>query len=98
MPTPAVAMSSPAMAGPKMRDALKRLELSAIALGSSGLPTIWMVNAWRTGVSMMSTDAAGGGEEEHLPDLGAVGEREAGERGRDAHQRRLGEHQRPCGR
>ncbi len=56
IPTPVVAISTPAIAGPKIREALKRLELSAIALGSSERPTIWMVKAWRTGVSRMSTD------------------------------------------
>ena len=53
MPTPVVAMRTPAIAGPKTREALNRLELSAIALGSSERPTIWMVNACRTGVSTM---------------------------------------------
>jgi len=39
-PTPAAAMITPPRAGPKMREALKRLELSAIAFGSSLRPTI----------------------------------------------------------
>ena len=40
--------------------------------------------------------AARGGEQEHLPDLGAVGERETGEGRGDAHQRALGEDERPA--
>ena len=54
-PTPATAMSTPASAGPTMREALNRLEFNAIALGSSSRPTIWMVNDCRAGVSKMVT-------------------------------------------
>jgi hypothetical protein len=39
-PTPAKPRMMPASDGPKMRDALKRLELSAIAFGSASRPTI----------------------------------------------------------
>ena len=55
MPTPTTAMSSPASAGPTMREALNRLEFKAIALDSSRRPTSWMVNACRTGVSSTVT-------------------------------------------
>jgi len=45
----------PAAAGPKIRDALKRLELSAIAFGNSLRPTIRYVSCWRDGTSSTST-------------------------------------------
>ena len=48
-------MTSPPIPGPTIREALKMLELSAIALGSSARPTISMVNACRAGVSKTST-------------------------------------------
>ena len=37
-----------------MRAVLKRLELSAIAFGSSARPTIWNVRFWRDGASKTS--------------------------------------------
>ncbi len=85
MPTPVVAMSRPAIAGPKMREALKRLELSAMALGSSGLPDHLDGEGLANRRVEDEHRAARGGEEEHLPDLGAVGEREARERSGDGH-------------
>ena len=54
-PTPAVAMISPPIPGPMIREALNRLELRATALGSSRRPTICTVNAWRDGVSRTIT-------------------------------------------
>ena len=53
-PAPHAAMMSPASAGPKMRAVLNRLELSAIAFGSSSRPTIWKVRFWRDGASKTS--------------------------------------------
>ena len=46
---------TPASDGPKMRDALKRLELSAIAFGSASRPTILYVSCWRDGTSSTRT-------------------------------------------
>ena len=40
-PTPTTAIRTPPSAGPTARAALKRLELSAIAFGSSSRPTSW---------------------------------------------------------
>ena len=45
----------PAIAGPKIRDALKSVELSAIAFGRSSRPTIRYVSCWRDGTSSTST-------------------------------------------
>ena len=39
-----------------MREALKRLELSATAFGSSAGPTIRYVSAWRAGASSTCTE------------------------------------------
>ena len=50
-PVPTTAITTPAIAGPKMRARLKRLELSATAFGNSSLPTIWNVRFWRDGAS-----------------------------------------------
>ena len=50
-PDPTAAISTPASAGPKIRAVLKRLELSAIAFGSSSRPTIWNVRFCRDGAS-----------------------------------------------
>ena len=50
-PTPTEAISTPAIPGPTMRDALKTLVLSAIAFGSSARPTSWYTSAWRPGES-----------------------------------------------
>ena len=50
VPTPTDAISTPAIAGPMTRVALLRLELSAIALGSSDRPTSWIIIAWRVGL------------------------------------------------
>jgi hypothetical protein len=44
-------MTTPAMAGPTMREPLKSPELSATAFGSSRGPTIWNVSDWRPGAS-----------------------------------------------
>ena len=54
-PTPTAATITPPAAGPTTRAALKRLELSAIALGSSSRPTIWNVSACRAGASSTRT-------------------------------------------
>ena len=54
MPAPATRMT-PAMAGPKIREALKSVELSAIAFGRSSRPTIRYVSCWRDGTSSTST-------------------------------------------
>jgi hypothetical protein len=45
VPTPVVSISTPAIAGPMMRVALFRLELSAMALPSSDRPTSWTISA-----------------------------------------------------
>ena len=50
-PTPAKPRRIPATDGPRIRDALKRLELSAIAFGSVSRPTIRYVSCWRDGAS-----------------------------------------------
>ena len=50
-PTPAVAMTTPAIAGPITREALRRPELRATAFGSSLRPTISKVRDWRPGAS-----------------------------------------------
>ena len=50
-PTPAAAITRPAMAGPMTRAPLKSDEFSAIAFGSCSRPTIWYVSAWRLGAS-----------------------------------------------
>ena len=53
-PTPTAAMTTPPSAGPAMRAMLNRLELSAIAFGSSSRPTIRNVSDWRAGASSTS--------------------------------------------
>ena len=50
-PTPTAAMTSPPMPGPKIRDALNRLELRATAFESSRRPTMRNVSACRAGPS-----------------------------------------------
>ena len=54
MPVPPRPMITPAIAGPMIREPLKRPVFSAIAFGSSSRPTIWNVNAWRPGASSTS--------------------------------------------
>ena len=49
--TPTRAISSPPIAGPTMRAALKEAEFSATALARSALPTISTMNDWRAGES-----------------------------------------------
>jgi len=50
-PSPMVATSTPANAGPMTRAALKAAELSAMAFERSSLPTSSTRNDWRTGRS-----------------------------------------------
>ena len=45
-------ISSPATAGPRIRDALNRAELSPTAFATSSRPTISTANAWRVGMSI----------------------------------------------
>ena len=44
-------ISSPAAAGPRIREALNRAELSPTALATSSRPTISTANDWRAGMS-----------------------------------------------
>ena len=53
-PMPTAAISTPPIAGPTIRPALNRDELSATAFGSSSRPTSWKVSAWRFGASKTS--------------------------------------------
>ena len=50
-PTPAVAITTPPIAGPITREPLKRLAFRATAFGSSSRPTNWNVRACRLGAS-----------------------------------------------
>lgn len=52
---PAVAISTPAAAGPSSRPVLNMALLRATALAISSGPTISMTNAWRVGMSIMCT-------------------------------------------
>ena len=49
-PNPVVSIKTPASAGPMMRVALFKLELSAMALPSSERPTSCTISAWRLGL------------------------------------------------
>jgi hypothetical protein len=55
-PVPALAITSPAAAGPTIRAALKEVELSEIALGRSSSLTSSATKVWRTGASSAATE------------------------------------------
>ena len=60
------AMTRPAIAGPMIREPLKRPELRATAFGSYAGPTIWNVSDWRPGRVERERDAAE--RREHVDD------------------------------
>jgi hypothetical protein len=60
-------MTTPPSAGPAMRAMLNRLELSAIAFGSSSRPTIWNVSDWRAGASSTSAVSTQSGDRVDVP-------------------------------
>ena len=88
-PTPTAAITTPASAGPRIRAVLNRLELSAIAFGSSSRPTSWIVRFWRAG---RSNTTRGAGEERDrvdLPHLDVPEQRDRGEHPGEDHLHRL---------
>ena len=65
MPTPAKAMTAPAVAGPMIRALWTMTEFSETALTTRSAPTSSMTKLWRVGLSTALTVAA---DEDERPD------------------------------